>query len=42
MNDSALSLAGRHALVTGGARGIGLACAQALLQRGAALTLLGR
>lgn len=35
-------LAGRHALVTGGARGIGLACAQALLQRGATLTLLGR
>lgn len=35
-------LQGRHALVTGGARGIGLACAQALQRRGAALTLLGR
>jgi 3-hydroxybutyrate dehydrogenase len=36
------SLAGRHALVTGGARGIGLACATALQQRGASITLLGR
>jgi 3-hydroxybutyrate dehydrogenase len=36
------ALAGRHALVTGGARGIGLACAQALLARGAKVTLLGR
>jgi 3-hydroxybutyrate dehydrogenase len=36
------ALAGRHALVTGGARGIGLACARALQQRGASLTLLGR
>ncbi|MBO1112075.1 SDR family NAD(P)-dependent oxidoreductase [Bordetella petrii] len=42
MNAAARPLEGRHALVTGGARGIGLACAQALLQRGAALTLLGR
>lgn len=42
MTSSVISLAGRHALVTGGARGIGLACAQALLRRGAALTLLGR
>src|SRR5690606_11272213 len=42
MTSSAIPLAGRHALVTGGARGIGLACAQALLRRGAALTLLGR
>ena len=32
----------RHALVTGGARGIGLACARALLARGARVTLLGR
>lgn len=36
------TLDGRHALVTGGARGIGLACARALQQRGASLTLLGR
>ncbi|HEX7748883.1 MAG TPA: SDR family NAD(P)-dependent oxidoreductase [Bordetella sp.] len=36
------ALAGRHALVTGGARGIGLACAKALLARGAQVTLLGR
>ncbi|MBV7484373.1 SDR family NAD(P)-dependent oxidoreductase [Bordetella sp. BOR01] len=42
MNDSARVLEGRHALVTGGARGIGLACARALQQRGAVLTLLGR
>ena len=35
-------LAGRHALVTGGARGIGAACAQALLLRGARVTLAGR
>lgn len=32
----------RHALVTGGARGIGLAVAQALLERGARVTVLGR
>ena len=31
MSTSALPLAGRHALVTGGARGIGLASARALL-----------
>lgn len=37
-----LDLQGRHALITGGARGIGLACAQALGARGAAITLLGR
>ena len=42
MNATPLPLAGRHALVTGGARGIGLACARALLQRGARVTLLGR
>ncbi|QKH35181.1 SDR family oxidoreductase [Achromobacter pestifer] len=42
MNAIPLPLAGRHALVTGGARGIGLACARALLQRGARVTLLGR
>jgi NAD(P)-dependent dehydrogenase (short-subunit alcohol dehydrogenase family) len=42
MNDSTLPLAGKHALVTGGARGIGAACAQALLARGARVTLAGR
>ncbi|MVW73394.1 MULTISPECIES: SDR family NAD(P)-dependent oxidoreductase [unclassified Bordetella] len=42
MNAVNKPLAGRHALVTGGARGIGLACARALQQRGASLTLLGR
>ncbi|WP_144632616.1 SDR family NAD(P)-dependent oxidoreductase [Bordetella genomosp. 13] len=42
MNTSVLPLAGRHALVTGAARGIGLACARTLLARGAAVTLLGR
>jgi 3-hydroxybutyrate dehydrogenase len=35
-------LTGRHALVTGGARGIGLATARHLLQAGATVTLLGR
>ncbi len=35
-------LAGRHALITGGGRGIGLAIAQALHAQGATLTLLGR
>ncbi|OZI40725.1 3-hydroxyacyl-CoA dehydrogenase [Bordetella genomosp. 1] len=39
---AALPLQGHHALVTGGARGIGLACAQALLAQGAQVTLLGR
>ncbi|MCP2010333.1 SDR family NAD(P)-dependent oxidoreductase [Duganella violaceipulchra] len=37
-----LPLAGKHALVTGGARGIGAACALALLLRGARVTLAGR
>ncbi len=36
------SLEGRHAIVTGGSRGIGLAIAHALAGRGASLTLLGR
>lgn len=35
-------LAGRHALVTGGGRGIGLAIAGALVQAGATVTVLGR
>lgn len=38
----ARELAGRHAIVTGGGRGIGAAIAAALATRGAALTLLGR
>lgn len=42
MSSTSLPLDGRHALVTGGARGIGLACARALLARGARVTLLGR
>lgn len=36
------ALKGKHALVTGGGRGIGLACARALLLRGARVTLAGR
>lgn len=35
-------LEGRHAIVTGGGAGIGLAIAHALAERGASLTLLGR
>jgi NAD(P)-dependent dehydrogenase (short-subunit alcohol dehydrogenase family) len=35
-------LAGRHALVTGASRGIGVAIAQRLLDEGARVTLLGR
>src|SRR5207244_9657174 len=35
-------LSGRHALVTGASRGIGLAIARALGQRGAAVTITGR
>lgn len=37
-----LPLSGRHALVTGAARGIGAATAQALAEEGARVTLLGR
>src|SRR5471032_766536 len=36
------TLAGKHALVPGGARGIGAACARALLLCGARVTLAGR
>ncbi|MDQ6931779.1 MAG: SDR family oxidoreductase [Candidatus Eremiobacteraeota bacterium] len=39
---SAVSLQGKHALITGGGRGIGLATAQALSRRGVRLTLLSR
>lgn len=35
-------LTGKHALVTGGGRGIGAAIAKALLQQGARVTILGR
>ena len=35
-------LAGRHALVTGGARGIGAAVTHSLLAHGARVTMLGR
>jgi NAD(P)-dependent dehydrogenase (short-subunit alcohol dehydrogenase family) len=42
MNPIAMTLEGKHALVTGGARGIGAACARALLLRGARVTLAGR
>ena len=42
MTPSSQALEGSHALVTGGARGIGLACARELLARGARVTLLGR
>ena len=36
------SLAGRHAVVTGGSRGIGAAVAESLAREGATLTLMGR
>ncbi|UGQ47620.1 SDR family NAD(P)-dependent oxidoreductase [Massilia endophytica] len=36
------SLDGKHALVTGGGRGIGAACAKALLAQGARVTIAGR
>jgi NAD(P)-dependent dehydrogenase (short-subunit alcohol dehydrogenase family) len=36
------SLSGRHALVTGGGRGIGAAIARSLKEAGAAVTILGR
>lgn len=37
-----LQLTGKHVLVTGGSRGIGLACARAFLQEGARVSLVGR
>lgn len=39
---SSQDLAGKHALVTGGSRGIGFAVAQRLLGMGASVTLMGR
>jgi len=36
------SLAGRHAVITGGGRGIGAAIARALAEQGARITLMGR
>ena len=37
-----LNLQGRHALVTGGSKGIGLACARGLLAEGARVSLVAR
>jgi len=37
-----LQLTGKHVLVTGGSRGIGLACARAFLAEGARVSLVGR
>ncbi|HEX3382155.1 MAG TPA: SDR family NAD(P)-dependent oxidoreductase [Paraburkholderia sp.] len=42
MNTSDTSLAGQHAVVTGGGSGIGAAIAQTLLRAGARVTLMGR
>lgn len=37
-----LELSGRHVLITGGSKGIGLACAQAFLREGARVSLVSR
>ncbi|NBO00740.1 MAG: SDR family NAD(P)-dependent oxidoreductase, partial [Betaproteobacteria bacterium] len=37
-----LQLAQQHILITGGSKGIGLACAEAFLQEGARVTLVSR
>lgn len=37
-----MMLSGQHAFITGGSRGIGLACARALLAQGASVTIAGR
>lgn len=41
-SEASVDLAGKHALVTGGARGIGLAIATALLERGARVSVVSR
>ena len=42
MNPTPATLRGRHAVVTGGGRGIGATIARALIEQGAAVTLMGR
>ncbi|MBZ5522509.1 MAG: SDR family oxidoreductase [Acidobacteriia bacterium] len=42
MEQSSQTLAGRHAVVTGGARGIGAAVTRALVAHGANVTMMGR
>ena len=42
MEKSSQALAGKHAVVTGGARGIGAAVTRALVAHGANVTMLGR
>lgn len=42
MNSTQATLRGRHAVVTGGGRGIGATIARALVEQGAAVTLMGR
>jgi NAD(P)-dependent dehydrogenase (short-subunit alcohol dehydrogenase family) len=42
MEQTSQALAGKHAVVTGGARGIGAAVTQALVAHGAKVTMLGR
>lgn len=42
MEQNALALAGKHAVVTGGARGIGAAVTRALVAHGANVSMLGR
>ena len=42
MNQSSQALAGKHAVVTGGARGIGAAVTRALVAHGGRVTMLGR
>ncbi len=42
MTQTGAGLAGRHAVVTGGGRGIGATIARALVEQGAAVTLMGR